>query len=256
MVVSDHGYSKHYSYFGARFMDHELMTMWLSVDPMADKYPNISPYNYCMWNPIRVVDPNGMDTIQIHLDKGRYKYTKSDGDHCIEFYRGGEKLDKETMSISRENCGVITEYDPQYGVYNDEVVITQYLEFSNPASGKAVFEKIAELGASRDYDSKEWDYYNLGTSGELSSSGRNNLMGHHPERYESFTEWDHFHPNNGDQSFYPSPTDQDRARAHSDSICVMYSQGKCMEFGSMVPSKEKRYISQSKFADTWRRFAR
>ncbi len=25
-------------------MDHELMTMWLSVDPMADKYPNISPY--------------------------------------------------------------------------------------------------------------------------------------------------------------------------------------------------------------------
>lgn len=52
-----------YGYFGARYMDHELMTMWLSVDPMADKYPNISPYNYCMWNPIQVVDPNGMDTI-------------------------------------------------------------------------------------------------------------------------------------------------------------------------------------------------
>ena len=27
----------------SRYMDHELMTMWLSVDPMADKYPNISP---------------------------------------------------------------------------------------------------------------------------------------------------------------------------------------------------------------------
>ena len=52
-----------YGYFGARYMDHELMTMWLSVDPMADKYPNISPYNYCMWNPLRVVDPNGMDTV-------------------------------------------------------------------------------------------------------------------------------------------------------------------------------------------------
>ena len=37
-----------YGYFGARYMDHELMTMWLSVDPMMDKYPNISPYNYCM----------------------------------------------------------------------------------------------------------------------------------------------------------------------------------------------------------------
>ena len=52
-----------YGYFGARYMDHELMTMWLSVDPMMDKYPNISPYNYCMWNPIQVVDPKGMDTI-------------------------------------------------------------------------------------------------------------------------------------------------------------------------------------------------
>ena len=48
-----------FSYFGARYMDHELMTMWLSVDPMSDKYPGISPYAYCAWNPIRITDPNG-----------------------------------------------------------------------------------------------------------------------------------------------------------------------------------------------------
>ena len=52
-----------YGYFGARYMDHELMTMWLSVDPMSDKYPDISPYAYCAWNPVNVVDPNGCDTI-------------------------------------------------------------------------------------------------------------------------------------------------------------------------------------------------
>lgn len=49
-----------YGYFGARYMDHELMTMWLSVDPMSDKYPSISPYAYCAWNPVILVDPNGM----------------------------------------------------------------------------------------------------------------------------------------------------------------------------------------------------
>ena len=49
-----------YGYFGARYMDHELMTMWLSIDPMADKYPSISPYAYCAWNPVSVVDSNGM----------------------------------------------------------------------------------------------------------------------------------------------------------------------------------------------------
>ena len=42
-------------------MDHELMTMWLSVDPMSDKYPGISPYAYCAWNPVKLVDPNGED---------------------------------------------------------------------------------------------------------------------------------------------------------------------------------------------------
>jgi RHS repeat-associated protein len=50
-----------YSYFGARYMDHELMTMWLSVDPMADKYPSISPYAYCAWNPVKLVDPDGTE---------------------------------------------------------------------------------------------------------------------------------------------------------------------------------------------------
>ena len=50
-----------YSYFGARYMDYELMTMWLSVDPMADKYPGISPYAYCAWNPVKLLDPDGRE---------------------------------------------------------------------------------------------------------------------------------------------------------------------------------------------------
>ena len=41
-------------------MDYELMTMWLSVDPMADRYPETSPYAYCAWNPVKLVDPDGM----------------------------------------------------------------------------------------------------------------------------------------------------------------------------------------------------
>ena len=48
-----------FSYFGARYYDSDLMTAWLSVDRLADKYPSLSPYAYCAWNPIRLVDPDG-----------------------------------------------------------------------------------------------------------------------------------------------------------------------------------------------------
>ena len=48
-----------FSYFGARYYDSDLMTGWLSVDPMSDKYPGLSPYAYCAWNPVRLVDPDG-----------------------------------------------------------------------------------------------------------------------------------------------------------------------------------------------------
>ena len=47
-----------YDYFGARFYSTVLLS-WLSADPLSNKYPNISPYAYCVWNPIKFVDPDG-----------------------------------------------------------------------------------------------------------------------------------------------------------------------------------------------------
>ena len=32
----------------------------LSPDPLLDKYPYISPYAYCAWNPVKYIDPDGM----------------------------------------------------------------------------------------------------------------------------------------------------------------------------------------------------
>ena len=36
---------------------------WLSVDPLFEKYVSMSPYNYCMLNPVILVDPDGEDVV-------------------------------------------------------------------------------------------------------------------------------------------------------------------------------------------------
>ena len=48
-----------YTYFGARYYDADLSS-WLSVDPLSDKYPSTSSYMYCVGNPVKLIDPNGL----------------------------------------------------------------------------------------------------------------------------------------------------------------------------------------------------
>ena len=50
--------------FGARIYNPRL-GIWLSLDPLQKKYPGVSPYNYCLNNPIVFIDPDGKD---IHIN--------------------------------------------------------------------------------------------------------------------------------------------------------------------------------------------
>ena len=44
--------------FGARLYD-PLTLAWDSPDPLADKYPSLSPYAYCAGDPVNFIDPDG-----------------------------------------------------------------------------------------------------------------------------------------------------------------------------------------------------
>jgi RHS repeat-associated protein len=46
--------------FGARMLETEF-GRWFVIDPLAEKYYSVSPYVYCMNNPLRYIDPNGME---------------------------------------------------------------------------------------------------------------------------------------------------------------------------------------------------
>jgi len=47
--------------FGARWYDVAGVPMWTSIDPLAEKYYNVSPYAYCGNNPVNRFDPDGRD---------------------------------------------------------------------------------------------------------------------------------------------------------------------------------------------------
>ena len=79
------------SYFGSRYYSSDL-SIWLSVDPMAHKYPSLSPYVYCANNPVKLVDPNG-DTVIV---------TGADADSYVQ------GLNTKNLTFSRNECGYVS----------------------------------------------------------------------------------------------------------------------------------------------------
>ena len=76
------------SYFGARYYSSDL-SIWLSVDPQASKYPSLSPYTYCANNPVMLVDPNGEEFSE-HIDKyGNIIAHYDDGDNSVYLHKSG-----------------------------------------------------------------------------------------------------------------------------------------------------------------------
>lgn len=104
-----------YSYFGARYYDSDLSGLFLSVDPMSDKYPSLSPYVYCAWNPVKLVDPDGRE-----LFENLTKYYNSNGELLYETKDG---LDEIVIVNSEEVNGLLNDLEQlnKNGLLNDRV---------------------------------------------------------------------------------------------------------------------------------------
>jgi RHS repeat-associated protein len=109
-------------YFHARYYG-SMVGIFISVDPKFEKYPDVSPYAYCLNNPINCFDPTGKQTLDSDNQEpcGRLgeTYGIMDGDTFI----GGEIC----TSLYVESKYDITEIK-----YNDVDDITQ-------VKGKATF---------------------------------------------------------------------------------------------------------------------
>ncbi len=64
-----------FDYFGARYYASDL-SIWLSVDPLSDKYPSMSAFMYTAGNPVMLVDPDGREIVD---PKNGRKVTRVNG---------------------------------------------------------------------------------------------------------------------------------------------------------------------------------
>ena len=81
-----------YNNFGARYY-YDWASIWLSVDPMSDKYPSLTSYNYCANNPVMLIDPDGREIWIIGDDGNSYQY-KGGNLYTIDGkrYKGDDKF--------------------------------------------------------------------------------------------------------------------------------------------------------------------
>jgi RHS repeat-associated protein len=97
-----------------------------TMDPMAEKYYNISPYVQCLNNPVNAIDPTGM-WIEYRDDTGSYRYNNGQW---------------EQYQTSGKNIGQYTVYTPEQGSFL-EGVLTGLNQLNENATGNDLLNFFA-----------------------------------------------------------------------------------------------------------------
>ncbi len=143
-----------------------LLLGWLSVDPLADKYPGLSPYAYCANNPVMFVDPDGMQPAAVKAlrmpkrIKALWNYwsairaAKVGGAVAGGWYLGNYLSKEELNTKAEEVINSITEGADQNNVNNKSQSSTSS---SKTATASPDPNKLNESNKNENNDNKKGD---------------------------------------------------------------------------------------------------
>ena len=102
--------------FGARWYDVAGVPVWTSMDPLCEKYYDVSPYAYCHNNPINMIDIDGKD--DYFDEKGIFVSRTQDGSSVM--VKSGEEYKNITEVDFSENRSVIGNIGRHYLAKSDK----------------------------------------------------------------------------------------------------------------------------------------
>lgn len=129
--------------YGARQYNPATLR-WDRIDPLAEKYYNVSPYNYCHNNPIMRVDPDGK--ADFFNTNGRFLYSDKTNDHNIYI-----KTDTDNF--------LLTQYDFSKNKKAAMRIVFHYGE------EKRLAQKGVRLGVETGTDKKEYAHSHKDSKG-------------------------------------------------------------------------------------------